>query len=83
MESDAMKKERLEKCKELQAAGEKKLPSPLILSGTHCIEGSGKGIVIAVGEYSQKGLIRRTVDNAKEKNRSPLEIKLDKIGKVI
>ena len=47
-ESDAMKKERYEKCKELQDAGEKKLPSPLILSGTNCVEGSGKGIVIAV-----------------------------------
>ena len=62
-ESDAMKKERYEKCKELQNQGEKKLPSPLILSGTNCVEGSGKGIVIAVGEHSQKGIIRRTVDN--------------------
>ena len=60
-----------------------KIPSPLILSGTHCIEGSGKGIVIAVGEYSQKGLIRRTVDNAKEYNETPLEMKLEKIGKIV
>ena len=63
-ESDAMKKEKYEKCKELLDRGEKKLPSPLILSGTNCIEGSGKGIVIAVGEHSQKGIIKRTVDNA-------------------
>ena len=82
-ESDAMKKERLEKCKELQAAGEKKLPSPLILSGTNCIEGSGKGIVIAVGEHSQKGIIRRTVDNAQENSQTPLEAKLERIAELI
>ena len=83
--SDSMKKMVINEClNEYNRNQDKeKIPSPLILSGTHCIEGNGKGIVIAVGEYSQKGLIRRTVDNAKEKNRSPLEIKLDKIGKVI
>ena len=72
-ESDAMKKEKYEKCKELQDSGETKLPSPLILSGTNCVEGSGKGIVIAVGEHSQKGIIRRTVDNAQENSQTPLE----------
>ena len=50
-ESDAMKKEKYEKCKELLDKGEHKIPSPLILSGTNCIEGSGKGIVIAVGKH--------------------------------
>ena len=59
-----MKKEKYSKCKELLDKGAKNPPSPLILSGTNCIEGSGKGIVIAVGEHSQKGIIRRTVDNA-------------------
>ena len=82
-ESDAMKKEKLEKCLELQKNGEKKLPSPLILSGTNCIEGSGKGIVIAVGEHSQKGIIRRTVDNAQENSKTPLESKLEKIAELI
>ena len=82
-ESDAMKKERYEKCKELQDAGEKKLPSPLILSGTNCVEGSGKGIVIAVGEHSQKGIIRRTVDNAQENSQTPLEAKLERIAELI
>ena len=53
----------------------KKLLSSLILSGTNCIEGSGKGIVIAVGEISQKGIIRRTVDNALENSQTPLESK--------
>ena len=82
-ESDAMKKEKYERCKELLDAGEKKLPSPLILSGTNCIEGSGKGIVIAVGEHSQKGIIRRTVDNAQENSQTPLEAKLERIAQLI
>ena len=82
-ESDAMKKEKFEKCKELLDNGEKKLPSPLILSGTNCVEGSGKGIVIAVGEHSQKGIIRRTVDNAQENSQTPLEAKLETIAQLI
>ena len=82
-ESDPMKKEPFHKCIELQDKGETKLPSPLILSGTNCIEGSGKAIVLAVGEHSQKGIIRRTVDNAQENNRTPLEEKLDKIAGMI
>ena len=84
-ESDAMKKEPFHKCIELQDQdkGETKIPSPLILSGTNCIEGSGKAIVLAVGDHSQKGIIRRTVDNAQENNRTPLEEKLDKIAGMI
>ena len=82
-ESDAMKKEKFDKCLELKNKGEKKLPSPLILSGTNCIEGSGKGIVIAVGEHSQKGIIRRTVDNAQEDDKTPLEYKLERIAELI
>jgi Ca2+ transporting ATPase len=82
-ESDAMKKEKFDKCNELLLNGEKKLPSPLILSGTNCIEGSGKGIVIAVGEHSQKGIIRRTVDNAQEDSKTPLETKLERIAELI
>ena len=82
-ESDAMKKEKYSKCKELLDKGVKNPPSPLILSGTNCIEGSGKGIVIAVGEHSQKGIIRRTVDNAQENSQTPLESKLEKIAEQI
>ena len=82
-ESDAMKKEKLDKCLELKQNGEKKLPSPLILSGTNCIEGSGKGVVIAVGDHSQKGIIRRTVDNAQENSKTPLENKLERIAELI
>ena len=82
-ESDAMKKESYEKCEEIKNQGNKSVPSPLILSGTNCIEGSGKALVIAVGDHSQKGIIRRTVDNAQENNKTPLEEKLDDIAEMI
>ena len=84
-ESNPMKKEKYEKCKELLKLNnnESNLPSPLILSGTDCIEGSGKGVVIAVGDHSQKGIIRRTVDNAQQNSKSPLEEKLEKIAGLI
>jgi len=81
-ESDAMKKEPYQKCLELKKNGEK-VPSPIILSGTHCIEGNGKAIVLAVGDHSQKGIIKRTVYNAQEKSQTPLEQKLDKIAEII
>ena len=85
-ESDAMKKEPYHICKEFLDKLENKdskLPSPLILSGTNCIEGSGKAIVLAVGDHSQKGIIRRTVDNAQENNQTPLEEKLERIASMI
>ena len=82
-ESDAMKKESYEKCAEIKKSGKSSVPSPLILSGTNCIEGSGKAIVIAVGDHSQKGIIRRTVDNAQENAKTPLEDKLDQIAEMI
>lgn len=44
-----------------------------MLSGTNCVEGTGFGIVLAVGDHSQKGIIRRTVDNAQENSQTPLE----------
>ena len=81
-ESDAMKKEPFQKCLELKQKGEK-VPSPIILSGTHCIEGNGKAIVLAVGDHSQKGIIKRTVSNAQEKSQTPLENKLDRIAELI
>jgi len=82
-ESDAMKKETYERCMEIKSKSPNKVPSPLILSGTNCIEGSGKAIVVAVGDHSQKGIIRRTVDNAQENSQTPLEKKLDNIAEMI
>ena len=84
-ESDAMKKEPFNRCMEVLDSNQGKgsIPSPLILSGTNCIEGSGKAIVLAVGDHSQKGIIRRTVDNAQENSKTPLEEKLEDIAGMI
>ena len=83
-ESDALKKEVYDKCIEsLKNVKNTKPPSPLMLSGTFCIEGTGSAIVIAVGDHSQKGIIRRTVDNAQENAKTPLEEKLEDIAEKI
>ena len=57
--------------------------SPIILSGTGCIEGSGKAVVIAVGDKSSKGKIKRLVDNSREEKVTPLEEKLESLAKKI
>lgn len=68
-ESETLKKETLTKClDELKKKASKPL-SPLILSGTNCVEGTGTAIGIVVGEYSQKGINKLTVDNAQEKSK--------------
>ena len=81
-ESDTVKKEIYDKCIEEKENGQNP-HSMLLLSGTNCVEGSGKAVVIAVGDHSQKGIIRRTVDNAQENSKTPLEIKLDDIAESI
>ena len=81
-ESDTMKKEPYIKCCEIREANNKP-PSPLILSGTNLIEGTGVAVVLAVGDHSQKGIIKRTVDNAQENNQTPLEQKLNVIAENI
>ena len=83
-ESDTLKKEVYEKCLEyLEKNKNSAPPSPLLLSGTNCVEGQGLAIVLAVGDHSQKGIIKRTVDNAQEDNKTPLEEKLDTIAENI
>ena len=47
------------------------------------MEGSGSAIVVAIGEYSQKGIIKGTIDNAQEENKTPLENKLNIIADLI
>ena len=83
-ESTPVKKNSYEKCLEEIKAGNKNPSSNILLCSTNVIEGNGFGIVLAIGEYSQKGIIRGTIDNAQEDNNTPLEIKLnsiaDKIG---
>ena len=78
-ESQSMCKENFNNC--LKKFKFKKI-SPIILSGTGCVEGQGKAMVIAVGEKSQKGKIRRMVDNSKD-DKTPLEHKLEKLSKKI
>ena len=83
-ESKPLKKETYEKCQELiDNKKVSKIPSPLMLSGTNCVEGTGYAVVLAVGDHSQKGIIKRTIDNAQENNRTPLELKLDDIASII
>jgi len=83
-ESDTLKKDVYEKCIEYINKNKNSTPpSPLLLSGTNCVEGTGLAIVLAVGDHSQKGIIRRTVDNAQENNKTPLEEKLDVIAENI
>ena len=83
-ESDSLRKESYEKCILIKNENNaSKVPSPLMLSGTNCVEGTGYGIVLAVGDHSQKGIIRRTVDNAQENSQTPLEKKLEVIAEVI
>ena len=83
-ESDTLRKESYEKCLQIQNESQSsKIPSPLMLSGTNCVEGTGLAIVLAVGDHSQKGIIRRTVDNAQETSQTPLEMKLESIAENI
>ena len=57
--------------------------TPIVLSGTDCIEGNGKAVIICVGEKSTKGKIRRMVDNSKDEKITPLQEKLDVLAKKI
>ena len=78
-ESKLVTKEKYEDC----IINEKKNHTPIILSGTDCIEGNGKAIVIGVGEKSTKGKIRRMVDNSKDEKITPLQEKLEVLAKKI
>ena len=82
-ESTAVKKNSFEKCLEEIKSGSKNPSSNILLCGTNVIEGNGLGVVLAIGEYSQKGIIRGTIDNAQEDNKTPLEIKLNSIADLI
>ena len=57
--------------------------TPIILSGTDCIKGNGKAVVVCVGERSTKGKIRRMVDNSKDEKITPLQEKLEVLAKKI
>ena len=82
-ESNAVKKNSYENCLEEYENEEKHPSSMILLSGTNVIEGTGTCIAIAIGEHSQKGIIRGTIDNASEDDKTPLENKLNVIADLI
>ena len=77
------KKEIYSKCREIKNNGGINIPSPLILSGTKCVQGNGKGIVLCVGVHSQKNLIRTLIETDKENIQSPLTDSLENISRII
>ena len=79
-ESKLVGKELYEDCIENKS---QKNATPIILSGTDCIKGNGKVMIICVGERSTKGKIRRMVDNSKDEKVTPLQEKLDVLAKKI
>ena len=83
-ESDSVSKKSYEECLEELLNNKKKEPSSnLLFCGTNVVEGNGSAIVIATGEHSQKGIIKGTIDNAQEENKTPLENKLNIIADFI
>ena len=83
-ESDSVSKKSYEECLDELTKKKKKEPSSnLLFCGTYVVEGNGNAIIIATGEHSQKGIIKGTIDNAQEENKTPLENKLNIIADFI
>lgn len=86
-ESNLMRKETIENCLKNQGKyDEKRLPSPMMFSGTTIKEGNGWMMVLATGKNSAAGKIREHVmqnKNDEESNQTPLEIKLGDIAEDI
>jgi len=86
-ESNLMRKETIEDCiKNQKKYNEKKLPSPMLFSGTIVKEGTGWMMVLAVGKNSAQGKILEHVmqnKNDEESNQTPLELKLGDIAEDI
>ena len=82
-ESDSVNKKSYEECLEELIKKKKEPSSNLLFCGTNVVEGNGSAIIIATGEHSQKGIIKGTIDNAQEENKTPLENKLNIIADFI
>ena len=82
-ESNSVSKKCYEECLQELLNKKKEPSSNLLFCGTNVVEGSGSAIVVAIGEYSQKGIIKGTIDNAQEENKTPLENKLNIIADLI
>lgn len=63
-------------------AGHHEVPSPVLLSGTNIKNGSGKILIIAVGDRSAIGKVRKTITDSGD-DETPLQKKLDKIARDI
>lgn len=88
-ESDVLHKEPIEVCIKkrdnviaegnINTAGHHEVPSPVLLSGTNIKNGNGKMLIIAVGEKSAIGKIRKNLVEGGD-DKTPLQIKLEKIA---
>ena len=68
VESETLSKDIYEKCVEyIKNKKGNESPSPLMLSGTNCVEGTGSAIVIAVDDHSQKVLLEERLIMLKKK----------------
>ncbi|CAG9315375.1 unnamed protein product [Blepharisma stoltei] len=56
----------------------REIPSPIVISGTNVVEGSGEMVIIAVGQYSKEGRISGLAEQDEEM--TPLEIKLEHLA---
>lgn len=91
-ESDVLHKETLNVCIKKRdnliaegnanTAGHHEVPSPVLLSGTNIKNGSGKMLIIAVGDRSAIGKVRKTITDTGD-DETPLQKKLDKIARDI
>ena len=89
-ESDAMRKDILDSCLERKRELEEdeggkpgkrdshSLPSPLIMSGTEVVGGTGQMIVVMVGDNSALGMIMSKLKSSQ--GMTPLQKKLEKIA---
>ena len=82
-DSYPVNKEPFHKCEEIKKKNEKNIPSPLIMAGTHCIEGNGKGIVLSVGQHCVKNIYKRILETDQENMDTPLAEKLNDITGLI
>ena len=82
-ESYPVTKEPFHKCEDIKKKNEKFIPSPLIMAGTHCLQGNGKGIVLCVGEHCVKNIYKRIYDIDQENMETPLAEKLEDLTGLI